>query len=40
VFKLVEEVVLGIVGIFVENQKFRICNGRQHKLVEELLLEL
>jgi hypothetical protein len=27
-FKLGEEVVVGIVGIFVENQKFCICNGR------------
>jgi hypothetical protein len=28
VFKLVEEVVVGIVGIFVENQKLCIHNGR------------
>jgi len=36
VFKLVEEVVAGIVGISMENQKLRICNGRQHKPVEEI----
>ncbi len=28
VFKLVEEAIAGIVGIFVENQKFCIHNGR------------
>jgi hypothetical protein len=28
VFKLVEEVVAGIIGIFVQNQMFCICNGR------------